>query len=327
VLAYKAEMGDAVKVLITGGAGFIGSATSEILIGKGYEPIIVDNLYSGSLKNISHILDQGKAKFVKADVSKYDELKEGLNNYIKDLAAIIHLAALTNLEEVYRRPREAFKVNVLGTLNVLELARKYDINRVVFASSVAVYGEPMYLPIDEKHPTKPINLYGLTKLFSEELLWRYYNDYGLKPIALRYFNVYGPRMRPGTYAGVIYKFITSLLRGEPPIIYGDGKQTRDFIYVSDVAEANLRALESKYVGAVNIGSGKEISINELYKIIAKLLNSNIKPLRGPPRPGDVKRSRANISLALEKLSWSPKVSLEEGLKATINFYRSHIHKI
>jgi UDP-glucose 4-epimerase len=204
---------------------------------------------------------------------------------------------------------------------MLELSRKYCVKRLVFASSVAVYGEPQYLPIDEEHPKRPNNLYGLTKLFSEELLWLYRRDYDLRPVALRYFNVYGPKMRPGPYAGVIYKFITSMLRGERPVIYGDGRQTRDFVYVYDVAEANLRALKSRYVGALNIGTGRETSILDLYLKISDILGVKVEPLWEPPRPGDVRRSRARIELARESIGWSPKVTLEEGLKATIEYYK------
>ncbi len=310
------------NVIVTGGAGFIGSATSELLVSKGYFPVIVDNLYSGSIDNISKILKDKKGKLIKVDVSKINEMNEVLKELMGEVGGIIHLAAMINLEEVARDPQRALEVNVIGTLNVLELARKYDVERVVYASSVAVYGEPQRLPIDEGHPKKPANLYGLTKLYGEMLLWLYRDLYGLKPIALRYFNVYGPRMRPGPYAGVIYKFIISLLRKEPPVIYGDGNQTRDFVYVGDVAEANVKALESDYVGAVNVGTGNEVSINDLFRMISELIGSSVKPMRAPPRPGDVRRSRADISLAREKLGWTPRVDLLEGLRRTINYYKT-----
>ena len=310
------------NVIVTGGAGFIGSTTSELLVSRGYFPVIIDNLHSGSIDNISRILKNKKGKLVKVDVSKINEMKNALKGLMDDVRGIVHLAAMISLEEVANDPQRAFEVNVIGTLNILELARKYDIKRVVYASSVAVYGEPQRLPIDENHPKRPANLYGLTKLYGEMLLWLYKDLYGLRPIALRYFNVYGPRMRPGPYAGVIYKFIVSLLKEEPPIIYGDGNQTRDFIYVEDVAEANLKALESSYVGAVNIGTGKEVSINDLFEIISRLIGSRIRPLKAPPRLGDVRRSRADISLAKEKLEWTPRTELIEGLKKTINYYKA-----
>ncbi len=308
-------------VLLTGGAGFIGSATAELLSSKGYIPIIVDSLYSGSINNIRDLVEKKKAIFVKADVSNLSELEGKVKSLLKDAESVIHLAAMINVLEVMENPKRAFDVNVAGTLHILELSRRYDVERVVYASSVAVYGEPKELPIVESHPKDPSNFYGLTKLFGEELLWRYNRDYGLKPIALRYFNVYGPRMRPGPYSGVVYKFISSLLRGKRPTIYGDGEQTRDFVYVYDVAEANLNAMKRSYVGAVNIGSGSETSIRELLKIIESLINIKVEPEKAPPRPGDVRRSRADIRLAREKISWSPKTSLEEGLKRTIKYYK------
>jgi len=312
-------------VIVTGGAGFIGSATCELLR-EIYDVIIVDNLYSGSIDNIKHLLRLDNVKFVKMDVTDHDELLRKLKPLIKDVSGIIHLASIVNIDEVNANPRRALEVNVLGTINVLEFMRRFDINRIVYASSVAVYGEPEYLPIDENHPLKPRNLYGLTKLMCEQILWRYYEDYGIKFIALRYFNVYGPRMRPGQYGSVIYKFIVSLLKSEIPIIYGDGNQTRDFIYVYDVAEANMKALDSDYVGILNIGTGREVSINELYNILCRLLGKYVKPKRGPPRIGDVRRSRANIEKAKKILKWKPKVDLLTGLRYTINFYERVISK-
>ncbi len=264
----------------------------------------------------------GKVKFLKADISRFEDLVDSIKKYLGlgSIEGIVHLAALVGVDEVRERPSRAIEVNVLGTLNMLELARKLDIERFVYASSVAVYGEPKYLPVDEEHPTRPINLYGLTKLMGEELLWRYYEDYGIKTIALRYFNVYGPRMRSGPYSGVIYRFITALLSGNRPIIYGDGNQTRDFVYVYDVADANLRALQTHFVGPVNIGTGYEVTINELFMIIKNILGVNVEPIRTYPRPGDIRKSRASIDRAVAVLGWKPKVRLIDGLRRTIEYY-------
>lgn len=318
-------------VIVTGGAGFIGSATLEVLDRArhrlGIEKLIaVDNLYSGSIENIEHLIDESRIEFVRLDVSKYNDLEElvrSLTEFRSEIG-IVHLAALVNIVEVYEMPHRAIEVNVLGTLNVLELARKLDAQRVVYASSVAVYGEPQYLPIDENHPLSPANLYGLTKLMGEQLLWRYSEDYGLSVIALRYFNVYGPRMRRGPYAGVVYRFIEALMSGEAPTIFGDGEQTRDFVYVYDVAEANLKALESSYTGAVNIGSGIEISVNRLYRIVCSAIGKCPEPRRAPPRKGDVRRSRASIDRARQVLGWKPRVGIEEGIVHTIEWYRSRL---
>ncbi len=312
-------------VVVTGGAGFIGSATCELLLSSGVADYVlaIDNLLTGSLSNVKSLMSRFGNRFelVITDVRDLRGLREVTKVVKGSSVGIIHLAAMINIEEVRERPYEAIDINMGGTANALELARYLDANRFVLASSVAVYGEPKYLPIREEHPTNPKNLYGLTKLFSEYLLWRYYEDYGIKPVALRYFNVYGPRMRPGPYAGVIYKFITTLLKGEQPVIYGDGEQTRDFIYVYDVAEANIKALQSNYVGPLNIGSGEEVSINDLYRLIIKLLGVKVIPKYGPMRPGDVRRSRACIKKAQEVLSWRPKTDLIHGLRQTINYYK------
>ncbi len=318
-------------VIVTGGAGFIGSATLEVLDKArhrlGIEKLVaVDNLYSGSVENIRHLIDESRIEFVRLDISRYNDLGElvqSLTEFRSEIG-IVHLAALVNIVEVYEMPHRALEVNVLGTLNVLELARKLDAHRIVYASSVAVYGEPQYLPIDEDHPLRPANLYGLTKFMGEQILWRYGEDYGLSVIALRYFNVYGPRMRRGPYAGVVYRFIEALMSSEAPIIFGDGEQTRDFVYVYDVAEANLKALESDYIGAVNIGSGIEISVNRLYRIVCSAIGKCPKPRNAPPRKGDVRRSRASIDRAKQVLGWEPSVGIEEGIARTIEWYRSRL---
>lgn len=310
-------------VILSGAAGFIGSATLEVLLGKYSKVVGIDNLYSSALSNVRNLLETGKLIFIEVDVSDFESLWEKIRYMVngENVEGIVHLAAIVNVAEVHVNPRLALKVNVIGTQNMLELARLLDVERFVFASSAAVYGEPQYLPVDESHPLTPTNLYGLSKLMGEQLVMRYGDDYGIKPIILRYFNVYGPRMRPGQYSGVIYRFIKSLVNRNKPVIYGDGKQTRDFVYVYDVAKANLKGLESKYVGVLNIGTGVETSINKLYELICNTIGVDLEPLREKPRPGDVKRSVADISKAREFLGWSPDTSLEEGIKKTILFYR------
>ena len=310
-------------VIITGGAGFIGKHTVKRLVSLkhlDYEVVVVDNFYSSSREGYDKYCSN--VALVEADISSWASLWSAVSQVLRpgDVAGIVHLAALVSIVEVMERPWLGIDVNVKGTLNVLELARRLDVERVVFASSVAVYGEPQYLPVDEEHPLEPVNLYGETKLIGERLLWRYQRDYGLRPIALRYFNVYGPGMRGGPYAGVVYRFITILLEGGTPVIYGDGRQTRDFIYVDDVAEANLAALRSRYVGAVNIGSGREVSVIELYRLVCNVVGRCPKPSYAPPRPGDVKRSRAAITRAREVLGWRPRVSLEDGIQRTVEYY-------
>ncbi len=302
-------------VLVTGGAGFIGSWTVELLVEKGYRVIIYDNFSTGSMDNVAHLV--GRVKIVRGDIRNSLQLEEVVKHYGVD--SIIHLAALVSVVEAAEKPLEALQINVYGTHNVLEAARRHDLERVVYASSAAVYGDPKYLPIDEDHPLNPKNIYGATKLGGEALVNSYHENYGLSTISLRYFNVYGPRMKPGPYAGVILKFIERIKQGKPPIIYGDGTQTRDFIYVEDVARANLVALESNATGPYNIGTGIETSINQLAKTIAELMGRpDLKPIYTQPRPGDIKRSVAKIEKAGKRLGWIPSIGIEEGVGRIIN---------
>ncbi len=312
-------------ILVTGGAGFIGSHTVDLLMNNDdiEEVIVIDNLYAGRIDNIRRHFNNDRFKFLNLDISDLNVLREKLGIY-DDIDAIIHLAAIVGVDEAYKYPWRTVMTNVIGTLNILEYARLRDIERIVYASSAAVYGDPEYLPIDEEHPLKPLSLYGETKLVGEILLWRYMNDYGLKPVALRYFNVYGPRMRPGPYSGVIYKFVMKLLKRETPVIYGDGEQTRDFIYVEDVAQANILAMQSNYCGALNIGSGEQVTINQLYRLICRIIGYCPEPIHDKPRPGDIRHSVARIDKAIEKLGWRPKTSLREGLEKTIKYYKEYL---
>ena len=325
-------MGERVEAaIVTGGAGFIGSHTVEKLASSGLveRVIVVDNFYSGSHENLQYI-PRKKIVIVDLDIATHTRrLVERIREKIgrAEVAGIVHLAAIVGVEEAWANPRRALEANVTGTLNVLELARALDVERVVYASSAAVYGEPEYTPVDEEHPLRPTSLYGETKLTGERLLWVYMRKYGIKPIALRYFNVYGPRMKGGAYAGVVYRFIKALLAGEKPVIYGDGSQTRDFVFVEDVASANLVALQKRCVGAVNIASGTDVSVRELYKMVCRLVGRCFEPAHQRAREEDVYRSRASIKRAQELLGWRPATSLESGLKKTIEHYARKACKI
>ncbi|MET1160003.1 MAG: SDR family NAD(P)-dependent oxidoreductase [Thermoprotei archaeon] len=310
-------------VLVTGGAGFIGSWTCELLVEKGYDVVIVDDFSSGSIENIEHI--RSRARVVRADIRDYDRVEEIVRKYRPD--AVIHLAARVSVEEVGSDPRTGYDVNVTGTLNLLEVSRKYDVDRFIYASSAAVYGEPVELPVKENHPLKPVSIYGATKLAGEVLVHAYHGNYGLSTIALRYFNVYGPRMRSGPYAGVVYKFLEAVLLGKPLVIYGDGEQTRDFIYVSDVARANLYALEKSVTGAYNIGTGKAVSINDLAKTVISLIgNRNVPIIYEKPRRGDIRHSCADITRAVRDLGWKPEVDLLTGLKITLKYIKTRLSR-
>jgi len=307
------------RVLVTGAAGFIGSWTVEELLKEGYYVIGVDDLSDGSISRLSNVLGNNRFTFINTNIC--DE--EVMMKLCKDVDAIIHLAAKVSVEEAFLKPKLAFKVNVEGTLVLLEVARKRDIKRFVYASSVAVYGEPRKLPISEDHIIDPINVYGATKAAAEALVHSYQGNYGLSTIALRYFNVYGPRMKGGYYAGVIARFIERVFNDEPPIIYGDGRQTRDFVYVKDVVRANITALRSTKTGPFNIGTGIQTSINDLCSIILKMFNKlHLKPVYQRPRPGDIRYSQADITKAVNELKWKPKYTLELGLRETIDYYRS-----
>ncbi len=304
-------------ILVTGGAGFIGSWTVEKLISREYKVVILDNLAYGSIDNLSKVLDD--IVFINGDIRDSELLDKLFKKY--RFYGVIHLAALVSVNEVSQKPYEGYSINVYGTFNLLEMSRKYDVERFVYASSAAVYGDPLSLPISEDHPLYPKSLYGATKLAGEVLVNSYSINYGLSTISLRYFNVYGPRMKPGPYAGVIYIFIHNVIHNKPLTIYGDGLQTRDFIYVEDVAEANLLALESNITGSYNIGSGNDISIKDLaYKILGLMGRKDLEIVYDKPRIGDIRYSLADISKAAQLLGWKPDTNFEEGLKRTIKYY-------
>ena len=303
-------------ILVTGGAGFIGSHTVELLLRKGYSVVVLDNFRTGEISNINHLA--GKIKIVQGDVRDEKLLSE----IVKNIDGIIHLAAVVSVDEAIERPKEAFEINGIGTLNLLELARKYDIENFVYASSAAVYGDPIEIPISENHPLNPKNPYGASKLSAEMLVNSYRETYGLKTISLRYFNVYGPRMKLGPYAGAVIKFVSAALKNKKITIFGDGNQIRDLIYVSDVARANIIALEKNETGVFNVGTGKGTKIIDVARRIIELTKSKSEITYTPPRPGDIRESVANIEKITTKLKWKPTVTLEMGLKLTINFEKA-----
>ena len=293
------------KFGITGGAGFVGSNIAKLLIKQGHDVIIIDNLHTGKKKNIAEILDQ--VKFFNVDIRDYKKIEKILNS----VDGIFHEAALTIVQESFSKPKEYHDVNVVGTENILKIGKKFDI-KIVFASSSSVYGNVKSIPITENFPCHPINPYGQTKL-DDEFLAKKYSENGLKVMGLRYFNIYG-HGQTGTYAGVITKFMNQLKNHKSPIIFGDGKQLRDFIFVEDIAEANLAAMKSSVKnGFFNIGTGITTTIAELATLMTKLYNLELKPEYLPALKGDVKSSQANISLSSKLLNWKYKTNLEDGL--------------
>jgi len=291
------------KILVTGGAGFIGSNLVDRLIDEGYKVFVIDNLPSGKKENLNK-----KAIFYKADICNLNKILP----LFKGIDYIFHLAANPKLIFSVENPIESHKINVDGTLNVLYASYKNKVKRLIFASSSAVYGDIKKLPLREDMKPNPISPYGLHKLIGEYYCKLFSNIYNLETVCLRYFNVYGPKMDPeGPYALVIGKFLKLKKENKPLTIYGDGKQTRDFIYVDDVAKANILAMKSKKVGkgeVINICSGKNYSIN----YIAKLIGG--KKIYLPARKGEMKHTLGDNSLAKKLLGWKPKVNLEEGIK-------------
>jgi len=295
------------KLGVTGGAGFIGSNIVKLLVNQDHDVTVIDNLYRGKLENLKDV--EEKIIFSKIDILEYDKLK----NEMKNLDGIFHQAALTSVPESFTKTDEYNQVNVIGTENVFEISHQLNI-KVVYASSSSVYGNPKGIPINESFERKPINPYGITKL-KDELLAEKYNKLGSEIIGLRYFNVYGKGQNLD-YAGVITKFLDRLKSNQNPIIFGDGQQIRDFIFVGDVAQANLKAFESKTdFGFFNVGTGIGITINQLAKLMIKIHGSNKESIYEPLPDGDVKESQADLSLIKNKISWSPETEIENGLKS------------
>ncbi|MEW5819645.1 MAG: GDP-mannose 4,6-dehydratase [Cyanobacteriota bacterium] len=301
------------KILLTGGAGFIGSHLAECLVDKGHSVKIIDNLSSGSSNNLSSIID--KIEFVEGDIRDKSLIEE----LCSDITSIIHLAAMSSVAQSVEEPLLCNDINVNATLNLLEVARKKRLKKFVFASSSAVYGNPSKDAIVcETNQTSPLTPYAVSKLAGEQYCQVYSEIYRLPTISLRLFNVYGPRQNPNSeYSAVIPKFINSISNEESPIIYGDGYQTRDFVYIKDIITAFEISLKASQTGIYNIASGTSYSINELTGVLTELFEKEITPEYAPERYGEVKYSQADISLAKSKLKYNPQYNLKNGLKDII----------
>ncbi len=295
--------------VVTGGAGFIGSHIAKHLVSTGHSVTIFDDLSNGKKDNIHSIIN--KIKFVNGDIRNFELLKSTLKN----TDGVFHEAALASVQESFSKQQEYHDVNVKGTENVLKLGKEFGF-KIVYASSSSIYGNPSKIPIQEDDPKNPINPYAQTKLDDENLAVKY-AQMGVRVIGLRYFNVFGERQSP-TYAGVIKMFVKKVRNNEPPIINGDGQQTRDFVYVGDVVQANILAMKSNVDhGFFNIGTNSTITVLELANLIIDSFGLSLKPIHGPELPGDVKITKADISHAQKMLNWQPKIRIEEWLKSTI----------
>lgn len=301
------------KVLVTGGAGFIGSHIVDLLVESGFRVSVVDDLSTGRFENVNPGVN-----FYRIGVESGD-FGEVIARERPD--AVVHQAAQVDVQRSLREPLADAEINILGAVNLLEACRRYNVSKVVYASSAAVYGNPAYLPADEKHPVKPQSPYGASKYTVEHYLRIYCEVYGVRYTVLRYANVYGPRQDAGGEGGVVAIFVDKLLSAEAPKIFGDGEQTRDFVFVKDVAAANLAALHRGDGLILNVSTGAMLSVNSLFHTIKNITGSRLSPVYCPPRPGDITYSCLANENAREALEWRPRYSLEEGLRETVEFYK------
>ena len=305
------------KVLVTGGAGFIGSHLVDRLVQEGHEVVIVDNLSTGKRRNINRT-----ARFYKLDIQSW-RLERVFRNERPNI--VMHLAAQMDVRKSVEDPIFDAQVNVLGMLNVLQHSIKHGVRKVVFSSSGgAIYGEQEIYPVPESHVTRPLSPYGISKLCGEQYLSYYQRVSGLQMVSLRYANVYGPRQDPDGEAGVVAIFIQKLLNNEQAIVYGNGRQTRDFVYVDDVVEANLAVMGQETQGTYNVGTGEETSINDLLRILIAHTNSTCKEVHGPAKIGEQVRSVIDSNKLRQELSWEPRTELREGLKRTVDYFRERM---
>ena len=300
--------------LVTGGAGFIGSNLVELLLRHGHGVTVLDDLSSGYRENL-----HAGARFIEGDVRG----EGAVDAAIAGADAVFHLAASVGNKRSIDHPIEDAGVNVLGTLRVLDACRRHGVRKLVFSSSAGIFGELKTLPIREDHAAEPDSPYGATKLAAEKLCLVYSKLYDMDCVCLRYFNVYGPNQRYDAYGNVIPIFVHAVMQRQPIVIFGDGEQTRDFVNVADVVEANYRAaLAPRVAGAINIGSGARIIINDLSALVVRVCGAEANVTHGVPRPGDVRDSLADISAARAAFDYEPRVSLESGLTAYVDWART-----
>ena len=311
------------KFLVTGGAGFIGSNTVEELLNLGHEVKVLDNLLTGKKENISEFIND--IEFIKGDIKDLETVRKS----VKGVEYVIHLAALGSVPRSVKDPILTNEVNINGTLNVLIASRDEGVKRLVYSSSSSVYGKNPALPKKENMIPKPISPYAVSKLTGEYYCRVFYETYGLETVSLRYFNIYGKKQDPfSQYSAVVPSFIDAMLKGHRPVIFGDGGQSRDFTFIEDCVQANIKAcFAPEAVGEVfNISYGKRVTVNELFYKIQEILNKDeIEPVYKAQRPGDVRHSLADTSRARKLLGFNPHYDIESGLRKTIEWYKNTLY--
>ena len=301
------------RALVTGGGGFIGSHVVDGLLDEGYDVRILDSFATGRRENIAHLRE---VDLMEGDIQSY----ERVHNATRGCEVVLHQAALPSVPRSVQDPLMTNSVNITGTLNVLLAARDHEVRRVVYASSSSIYGANLTLPKAETLKPSPISPYAVSKLAAESYCQTFHRVYGLECVALRYFNIFGPRQDPNSqYSAVVPRFIHAVLDGRRPIVFGDGEQSRDFTFVDNVVRANLRAISAPgAAGEVfNVARGDRATLNDMLRNLGELLDTTVEPEYRPPRPGDVPHSHADISKAREILGYDPEVSFEEGLRRTL----------
>lgn len=301
------------KILVTGGAGFIGSHIVDHLIARGDQVVVIDNLSTGKENQVHQ-----SAQFYQVDLTDGQKLQTIFNKEKPEV--LIHQAAQTSVQISVEQPAFDATTNIIGTVNLLEACRLSGVKKVVFASSAAVYGDPTYVPIDEAHPVQPLSGYGIGKYTAEQYLYAYKNLYGLEYTVLRYANVYGIRQDPRGEGGVISIFIDKVIQGQQMTIFGDGEQTRDYVYVDDIARANLAAISAGDGEFINIGTGVKTSLNELVDLLAKIAGKKVTKQYLEERSGDIRHSSFICGKSKQVLGWEPQVPLREGLTKTYQYY-------
>src|SRR5689334_10497124 len=306
------------RFVVTGGAGFIGSNTVDELVRRGNSVVVLDDLSSGKEENLAEI--RNKITLIKGSITDIEVVRKAMH----EAEYVLHLGARTSVPRSVKDPLETNRVNIEGTLNVLVAAKELRIKRVVFAASSSAYGETPTLPKVETMQPQPISPYGVTKYIGELYGQAFLKCYGLETVSLRYFNIFGPRQDPGSpYSGVLAKFCTAFLEDTPPVVFGDGEQTRDFTFVDNAVHANLLACEAPHVAGkvFNVGCGGRISLNQVLAALRKITGKPLEAKYDPAREGDIRDSQADISAARKSLGYEPQVGFERGLQLTFDWYR------